>query len=370
MINTVQKKPAKRFGPGYFIREQLELREWNQEDLAEITGFSQKHISEVLNNKKPVSIDLARILGEVFDTSAQYWLNLDAAYRIWLQETPTEKEKAADLKAMIYARMPVRDMIKKGWLRPPLHLDDLIAQVLQFWGKTKLDFRDMDEQWVPFLTRKSETFTAFNASYALTWYRKAQIEAEKIQVGPYKRQALEALCEKLSTYTTDRSGVPAFLKDLGVAGVKFMVLPHLEKTYLDGAAFLDKDNPVIVYTGRYPRIDHFWFTLAHELAHVLLHLGAETPFILDDLHNKTQSQVEHEANTLAAQMLKHPQVYEALKDDLHYLTTSKVEECAATYGVHPAIIIGKLAHEGKMHFRNLHLYKENALELIPGVFIH
>ena len=85
MISTAQSRPAKKFGPGYFIREQLEQREWNQEDFAEITGFSQKHISEVLNNKKSISIDMARILAEVFDTSAQYWLNLDNAYQLWVK---------------------------------------------------------------------------------------------------------------------------------------------------------------------------------------------------------------------------------------------------------------------------------------------
>ena len=86
MIQTSQIRPAKKFGPGYFIREQLELRELSQEELAVITTFSQKHISDLLNNEKGISLDTARILGEVFDTSAQYWLNLDHEYRSWLRQ--------------------------------------------------------------------------------------------------------------------------------------------------------------------------------------------------------------------------------------------------------------------------------------------
>lgn len=86
MIQTSQIRPAKKLGPGYFIREQLELREWNQEELAEVTAFSQKYIHELLNNEKSISLDTARILGEVFNTSAQYWLNLDNEYRIWLRQ--------------------------------------------------------------------------------------------------------------------------------------------------------------------------------------------------------------------------------------------------------------------------------------------
>lgn len=86
MIQTSQIRPAKKFGPGYFIHEQLELREWSQEEFAEVTAFSQKHINELLNNEKSISLETARVLGEVFNTSAQYWLNLDKEYRIWLRQ--------------------------------------------------------------------------------------------------------------------------------------------------------------------------------------------------------------------------------------------------------------------------------------------
>lgn len=370
MLRTSQNRPARKFGPGYFIREQMDLRMWTQQDLAEITGFTQKHISEMLNDKIPVSFEMARILGEVFNNSATYWLNIDQAYRLWLQQTPSEKEKAADIRAMIYERMPVKDMQKKGWLKKTTTLDGLKKAVLEFWGKTKLDFSDIDQTLLPYLTRKSEAFDAFNASYALTWYQKARQTAEQLSVPTYNREALEQLTNEMHGYTQNEQGVADFLEKLTSAGVKFFVLPHLEKTYLDGAAFFSGNNPVVVYTGRYKRLDHFWFSLAHELAHVLLHLNDETPFVLDNLEENTRSVMENEANALAATMLKHAEIYSALQHDLHYLSTSKVEECAATYKVHPAIVIGKLAHEGKVHYRNLQLYNINALNLIPERFHH
>ncbi|MBK6619537.1 MAG: HigA family addiction module antidote protein [Saprospirales bacterium] len=114
MIPISQIRPAKKFGPGYFIREQIELRSWTQDELAEVTGFSQKHISELLNDKKPVSLDMARVLGEVFNTSPQYWMNLDTGYRLWAQAEKSDKEAVADIKAQIYERMPIRDMVKKA----------------------------------------------------------------------------------------------------------------------------------------------------------------------------------------------------------------------------------------------------------------
>lgn len=88
-------------------------------------------------------------------------------------------------------------------------------------------------------------------------------------------------------YTVRETGVPDVIHDLNEAGVIFLVQSHLSKTNLDGASFFYNDHPVIVYTARYDRIDNFWFTLAHEIAHLLLHFKQSTEGIfLDDLMDK------------------------------------------------------------------------------------
>lgn len=73
-----------------------------------------------------------------------------------------------------------------------------------------------------------------------------------------------------------------FLRERGI-GIEFV--PHLPRTYLDGAALrLASGSPVIGLTLRYDRIDNFWFCLMHELAHVGLHLdGNEDDSFIDDL---------------------------------------------------------------------------------------
>jgi HTH-type transcriptional regulator/antitoxin HigA len=363
MVQTIQLRAAKKFGPGYFIQEQMDLRHWIQEDLADVLGVSEKHLNKILKNNQPITLEIARLLGEVFNTSAQYWINIDAGYRLWLEQERSEKEIAADFKGTIYERMPVNDMIKKGWLNPFEDLNDLKKQVLEFWGWKKLDFSVLDKQ-LPCLTRKSEAFNQFNASYALTWYHKACNVAADIKVSKYNPEKLITLYEDLHSYTIKADGINLFIQELNKAGVIFFVLPHLLKTYLDGAAFHSGENPVIVYTGRYHRIDNFWFTVAHEIAHILRHLNDKTPFILDDLKNGVIDKLEKEANELASKHLNHNEISSFLEPYTGYLTTSKVEECAEKYEIHPSIIVGKLAHDGKISYMNQPLYNRNALELI------
>jgi len=368
MDKALKLRPAKKFGPGYFIKEQMEYRSWTQEDLSEVIGMTPKHINKILLDKQPITLDTAKILAEVFETSPQYWLSLDANYRLWLAHERTEKEIEADLKGLIYERMPVKDMLHKGWLKPFGSAKELQQQVLQFWGWTKLDFTILDENYLPYLTRKSEAYNQFNASYAITWYRKATIEASKINVGTYNKKKLEHLYENIYTYTVLKNGINVFIEELAKAGVIFFVLPHLQKTYLDGAAFFLDKNPVIVYTGRYKRIDNFWFTAAHEIAHVLLHLNKDLTFVLDNLRDGELNGLEDEANELAANKLKHQEILNFLNPYLGYLTTSKVEECAATYNIHPAIIIGKLAHEKSISYANQSLYNDNVLNIINAKY--
>lgn len=361
-------RAAKKFGPGYFIREQIELREWTQEDLATVMGVTIKHVNRILKDKQPLTLEMARILGEVFNTSAQYWINLDTGYRLWLQQEKTLKEKEADIKAIIYERMPVNDMIKKGWLPDHTSVKELEKNVLDFWKWKKLDFAILDKQWLPYLSRKSEAFNQFNASYALTWYQMARNVSGEKKVRSYSKQKLSELYKTLHEYTIKHNGINKFLAELSTCGVIFLVLPHLQKTYLDGAAFLLGSTPVIVYTGRYKRIDNFWFTIAHEIAHVLKHLNKETPFILDNLKECERNQIEDEANELAAEKLKHPEILEYLNPYLNYLPTTKVEECAAEYNVHPSIIIGKLAHDNIISYRNQTLYNDNVLNHIEDKY--
>lgn len=73
--------PAEGFPPGEFIREELEERGWTQEDLAEILGHPRRLVNEIIMGKREITIETANGLGAAFGTSAQFWLNLDSAFR-------------------------------------------------------------------------------------------------------------------------------------------------------------------------------------------------------------------------------------------------------------------------------------------------
>jgi HTH-type transcriptional regulator / antitoxin HigA len=83
-----------------------------------------------------------------------------------------------------------------------------------------------------------------------------------------------------------------------------VVVKHLPRTYLDGAAMKGRDGRrIVAVTLRYDRIDHFWFCLFHELAHVAKHLDADDESFFDDLSLVASDDKEKEADRFAREGL-------------------------------------------------------------------
>ena len=356
-------KPFMNVEPGEFIREELEIRNWQQGDLAEVLGMSKKFINELIMSKKSITVDTARLLSKAFGQSPEYWLNLDIAYRL-RQKSDTIRTKEVELKAEIFKYMPVRGMIKKGWLKPYKNSKALTRQVLSFWNINTLDFSFLDELALPGFKQTGESFN-FEKYYALCWYRMAKAKAKSFQVGDYDEDKLKKLVERFHTFLLKDSGIEEFISELGKVGVKFFVLSHLDKSVIDGGSFYDRHHPVIVYACRYDRVDNFWFTIAYEMAHVLLHLK-EDRYFLDNLEF-SETDPQRESKELAAKMLRVESIIDYFKSNAFesYISEPRLKYCQEELKLDSALIAGILEYYGKMSKRNLNRFKKNVSNLIP-----
>src|ERR1017187_4690160 len=102
---------AETFSPGEAIKEELEERGWSQRDLAAIMGVQPSVVNGIVKGTKPISLDLAQNLAAAFGTSAQYWINMDTAYRLKLSSQP---HIATSVRSELYEAAPVNEMIKRG----------------------------------------------------------------------------------------------------------------------------------------------------------------------------------------------------------------------------------------------------------------
>lgn len=128
-------------------------------------------------------------------------------------------------------------------------------------------------------------------------------------------------------------------------GIALVFERHFDKTYLDGAAMLDGEAPIVALTLRHDRIDNFWFALLHELIHVQRHLTSADPCIADNLDDKTRtSDQELEADREAGEAL----IPEAAWASAPVRTSHSAEAAislARQLQIHPAIVAGRVRKE-------------------------
>ena len=306
----------------------------SQRDLVPFIGSPAK-VSEVLSGKRDLTMSMARALHEHLGIPAD----------VLLQKRGAEFDVALD--EIEPRRFPLKEMAKRGWI-PQIrdlidHAEELLRGLIDQAGGPRV-------ATLP-LYRKNghRRINAKTDPYALRawcWRVLALANQNPIQTsyrpGTVSEQFMREVAQ-LSVYEDGPRRAQAHLREHGIA---LVIERHLPRTHLDGAALCFRaGRPVIGLTLRYDRIDNFWFSLMHELAHVGRHLDCdENELFIDDLSLTGGDRLEEEADRAARDALIPPRIWESnpLRDRA---TVLAVFDLAREVGVHPAVIAGRVRHE-------------------------
>jgi len=174
--------------------------------------------------------------------------------------------------------------------------------------------------------------------------QQAQLYSASTKLAPFEGLSVDELADfaRLSATPKNLTSLQGLLLNKGIVVVYEQSIPSMK---LDGAVFcLDDGHPVIGLSLRYPRFDIFWFTLMHELAHIVLHRELLTDPILEDLDTAPEGIVEEQADRLAGDSLISRSDWRSA--NVKYSTTEEaLRDFAQRVGVHPAIVAGRLQRE-------------------------
>ena len=323
------------------IQFRMHEQELRQTDLVPYFG-SRSRVSEVLAGKRPLTVQMIRELSAGLGISADVLV---------ADSTPVEAEPTLSTEAIDWDRLPVKEMDRHGYF------NDVPKQSGRSLSELARDF-------VTSILPKSEGFAALarqglrgGAVTAKSRYGLLAWKARVLHVARKRRTSLH-----LPSYVPDAIS-PAFLTQVvhlswhknGVRlaceliegkGVPVVIEPHLAGTQLDGAAFLDKDGvPVIALTLRFDRVDHFWFTLLHELAHVAKHLSNPGDAFLDRLEDSDLTEVlEIDANRIARDALISRAAWRR-SEVVSAPSRERILQFADEQMIHPAIVAGRVRRE-------------------------
>lgn len=318
------------------IKFRLEQQGLKPKDLVPFLG-SRSKVSEVLNGQRPLSLTMIRHLVTKFGIPAEVLL-----------QQPGEPGTADDLVEWGKG-LPLAEMIKRGWFpgfsgtvdEARNRLEELLGGFLgPLRGRQAIPARDRHR------IRGGST-----ANEHALWAWRIRVASESLRRTlprfPAGCVTDEFLSQVVKLSYLDQGPLLAreFLNNYGI---HLVIEKHLPRTFLDGAAMaLPDDTRLIALTLRYDRLDNFWFTLLHELAHVALHLDrGDVEAIFDNLDASSADAGECEADAKAREALIPTEAWTASG-----LTTDYSEESVRRFAdalrIHPAIVAGRIRFEKK-----------------------
>lgn len=325
----------KIFPPNKYIRDELERRGWTQADLAYILGRSHKDTNDILVGKRKITPELAQELAAVFQKRAEYWLELENAFK--LSQTDYV-DKAIVKRSRIFNDYPAKDMLKRGWIEEIDDIDELERRFLTFFSEAKI---------VGFAARKSSSYVQ-TSPIQVAWIIRATKLAKRLTVAKFEASNLERLVKALRNLAAKSQAVHRVPELLASYGVRFIVVEPLPNAKIDGAAFwLDGNSPVIAMSLRFDNIGSFWFTLMHEISHI----KHKDRFFLDDLESSPIDDIEVRANQEAAESLvSQGQLESFIKLYSPFYSEARINNLATQLKIHPGIIVGQLQHRKEIGY--------------------
>ncbi|HYN83247.1 MAG TPA: HigA family addiction module antitoxin [Gemmatimonadaceae bacterium] len=348
-----QQKPVELEGvrhPGEQVLEYLEFYGWSQRDLARRAGLTPKTISEICNGKAPISPPTALAFEKVLERPAHFWLGLQRKFDEAVARR-YELSLLADWEDWQH-RFPLKEMKRLDYTLPPGRSNTDV--LLNFFGVSSPESWNSVWKASGVAYRQTRRFKTKEESVA-AWVREAELIAREFDFVEFDERRLRSSLPELRKLTRNRvaATIDPVQELCSAAGVAVVWVPELPNTGISGCTRWVSDTRVLVaLTLRYKTDDQMWFTLFHELGHVLLHKNKRS-FVIDnaaeDLTDRIvdpeMQQYEAEANRFAADTLIPARALsEFIRGET--FTNESIHEFAESEGIGPGIVVGRLQHDG------------------------
>ena len=334
--------------PGATIKEQLKDRGMSQKEFAARMDMSEKHISKLINGEVQLTSEVAVRLEMVLGVPAKFWNNLEGIYREKLIKA--EAENAMDKDEEIAKKLPYNEMAKYGWVPETRVLKEKVVHLRKYFELVELSL--LENIQITRIACRRLAVTEKSDLALLAWAQEARIKAREIETAPINVKGLMNSIPKIRLMTVMKAKEfsPKLKSMLAECGIALVFLPHLQGSFLQGASFIDGNKIVVGLTTRGKDADKFWFSLFHELAHIILgHIGQMNGISEDD---------EQAANSWSGDTLIPGNDFAEFVDRKSF-SASSIRAFAEKQGIAPGIVVGRLQKEGCIKHSALNELKDH-----------
>ncbi|MFH1047627.1 MAG: HigA family addiction module antitoxin [Patescibacteria group bacterium] len=305
-----QLTPDNSVHPGQVLRDALNKMGIKQKDLALRIDVTEKHISSVIQGKNSITADFAIRLERALNESAACWLerqrNFDEA--VARKQLLQNAKRSLDVKKKILAEFDYADLIQVGYVPNATGADEKIIFLEQFFGVINL--RLVTKLYPAAFKNTGSTDT--NKGAVAAWLRAGQLVSSGVRVGSLDLKQVRRIASwapmSYMQSPTLREDVQRIKKELANYGVVLLVMRQPTNSGIKGSTQWLRKRVVVQVSLHDQYADEFWFTLLHELAHVVLH--DRGTFV--DCDDSARSMIEQAADQQAWDWLIYPKRYEQI----------------------------------------------------------
>lgn len=350
MIATINKYyPESVTHPKEVLIESLEDNNIGAKEFAVKTGKPEKTITAVLKGESAITPDMAVLFEQVLKIPVHFWLEAQKNYdeykaRINYQ---TKIEDAIDWASSF----PYAKMAHFGWVPKTRRANEKVIHLFHFFNvASQKGFEDYYYNQRTKVAFRISLKDQENAPAIASWLRQGEIQATKIKTKEYNVIRLKKILPELKKIMAKQPS--NYFEELQriclSAGIKIVYTPCLPKASIHGSTRWINNTPLIQLSGRYKRNDIFWFTLFHEIGHILLHGKKYISIENIDVEGENQA-FEKEADVFASNwLLTENQENEILNN--RNISREDILTYSEKFETHPAIIIGRLQHKKRMSY--------------------
>ena len=354
MTEPASWKPTWAVSPGEILVEALEERGMSQADLGRRMARPTKTISEIATGKAAITPETAIQLERALGISAALWLGLESRYREALARERDHEELENHVEWL--ALFPSKELADRKIIDRRTPKAAQAAALLTYFGVSSPV--GWDRYWgeAAATYRMSETQSV--SSYAVAiWLREAELEVEGIELPTFDPVRLRGLVPQIRSLTTAvvlAMAVEEARDLLASAGVGILLAKGIRGAPASGAVRWIRNNPWILLTLRHRTEDQLWFSLFHEIGHLLE--GGRRKNVVEELNDSSPPRPDEVAADAFARDSLLPDFTSSELMRADHLDQGAIRETAVEYGVAPGIVVGRLERDRNVHpgrFRHL-----------------
>lgn len=325
--------------PGDTLRSLMQRKGVDADRLAGSLEGGKQTVRQLLEGTLAINEALASAIATALGGSSEFWLkrqaNYEAAVDRAVEANMIHHEEWMD-------RVPAPGSKSPGEMTEKIIKAEIRRRMVFFNTATLTSWNTRYGQLCQ--ETRFRTSQAFSSSDAATllWLRRGELEADAISTGRWDPEALRSILpeiRKLSRVSKPSRFLPKLRALFARAGVAFVVVRAPQGCRASGASRLvSSDKAMVLVSFRHRSDDQFWFTVLHEVGHLLLHEAA--PFV--DGEATPDDEQEQEANAFASDCLVPPVYRErllSLGNDFDAIVRFSKE-----IGIGPGLTVGQLQH--------------------------